>query len=256
LKGNRPTITDNQELILFSEVDGVCPNCPRVLMGDKNQRKIKNYEIAHIYPLNPTAEELVELKDVEKLSSDPNHLDNLICLCIACHNKFDNPRTRSEYNALVAKKKFIIKKSKEKSIWIDSTLENEIDEIILFLTTEEFNFDDQDILNYNPKTIDEKTDSTITELTKRKIHNNVQDYFKQVKNKFVEIEKVQPLTTETISTQIKAHYLKIRKQDPTKTQKEIFDAMVEWLNKQTQQKSKESSEIIISYFIQNCEIFE
>lgn len=256
MKENRPQITDNQELLLFSEVDGVCPNCPNVLMYDKNGRKNKNYEIAHIYPLNPKPEEVKVLKDAVKLSIDPNHLDNLICLCLACHNKFDNPRTLEEYEDLLEKKKCLIKRFKEKSIWIDTILEKEIEEIINFLASEDFIFGNEDILNYDPKTIDNKTDSTITELTKRKIHRNVQDYFKQVKNKFIELDMVQPLTTETISTQIKSHYLKLRKQDASKTQKEIFDAMVEWLNKLTHQNSNDSSEIIISYFIQNCEIFE
>ena len=67
MKENRPQITDNQELLLFSEVDGVCPNCPNVLMYDKNGRKNKNYEIAHIYPLNPKPEEVKVLKDAGKV---------------------------------------------------------------------------------------------------------------------------------------------------------------------------------------------
>lgn len=255
MKAHRPSITDNQELLLFAEVDGVCPNCPNVLMYDKKGRKNKNYEIAHIYPLNPKPEELITLKNVVKLNNDPNHLDNLICLCVKCHNEYDNPRTLEEYNELVRKKQELIRKFKEKSIWIDTTLEQEIDEIINFLSNEEFQFD-QDILEYDPKAIDEKINNTITETTKRKIHRNVQDYFKQVKNKFIELDMSQPGTTETISTQMKSHYLRLKKQDISKTQKELFDGMVDWLYKITHEKSKDSSEIIISYFIQNCEIFE
>jgi hypothetical protein len=61
------------------------------------------------------------------------------------------------------------------------------------------------------------------------------------------------MTTEIISSQIKTHYLLLKQQGGN--QKEIFEAMVSWLQKQTKQDNREASEIIISYFIQNCEIF-
>ena len=250
-KGN----TKNNEFLLFAEVDGFCPLCPKNLIFDKKGQKNRNFEIAHIYPLNPTKEELLILKDLVKLNDDPNHSDNLICLCNECHNKFDNPRTLDEYNNLVQIKKEIINSTKEKSLWFNTTIETEIEEIIDFLSDEDLSFD-TDILSYDPKTIEEKTNSSITFTKKRKIHRNVEDYFFHIKNKFIEIEKLKPNTTDLISIQIKTHYLKLKKLDQTKNQKEIFDAMVSWLNKLTKQKSNESTEIIISYFIQNCEIFE
>ena len=252
---NRKTISPYNELLLFAEVDGVCPSCPSFLIADKKGRKRKEYQIAHIYPLNPKPEEKIILKDVEKLNEDVNHPDNLICLCLKCHNEFDNPRTLEEYYKMIGIKKDLIRIHREKSIWTSSNIENEINEIINFLANEDFDFN-TDILNYNPKTIDEKTDLTISKLTKRKIHQNVQGYFNEVKYKFKNLDKIQPLTTETISTQIKQHYLLLRKNDSDKSQKEIFEAMVEWLNKRTNNKSFESCEIIISYFVQNCEIFE
>jgi HNH endonuclease len=256
MSDSRKKISENNQLILFAEVEGVCPNCPNLLMYDKNGRKEKKYEIAHIYPLNPKPDELVLLKDEERLSKDPNHNDNLICLCVDCHTKFDKPRTVEEYRSLFAKKKNLIRRNKEKSIWINTGLEAEISKIIDLLSQKEFDTSLPDKLSYDPKTIDEKTDDTITYLTKRNIHRNVQDYYHSIKLKFIELDKITPLTTETISSQIKSHYLALRKQNKEIDQKEIFDAMVTWLDKNTNQQSKEASEIIVSYFIQNCEIFE
>ena len=62
-----------------------------------------------------------------------------------------------------------------------------------------------------------------------------------------------PMTTEIISSQMKTHYLLLKQQG--NNQKDIFDAMVNWLQKQTKNDNREACEIIISYFIQNCEIF-
>src|SRR5690606_7803795 len=119
------------------------------------------------------------------------------------HTIFDKPRTLSEYRDLVAKKKRLIKRTTEKTLWSDTKIENDISEIIEMISKEDFDLSKEDLLNYNPKEIDDKTDDTITILTKRKIHSNVRDYFHIVKSKFIELDKITPLTTETISTQIK-----------------------------------------------------
>jgi len=256
MQENRIDPSENQKLLLFAEVDGVCPNCPNLLMYEKAKRNYKRFEIAHIYPLNPTELELELLKDEEKLDSNPNSLNNLICLCVDCHTKFDKPRTVNEYRSLVAKKKKLINKNKSKEIWSNTGLESEIFEIINLLSNEDFEFKAEDILSYDPKTIDSKTDDTITYLTKRNIHRNVQDYYVLIKNKFSELDMIAPLTTETISSQIRTHYLSLAKQEADRDQKDIFDGMVAWLTKWTNQTTNEASEIVISYFIQNCEIFE
>lgn len=256
MKDNRIKPTENQKLLLFAEVNGVCPTCPNQLIYEKNKKNYKRFEIAHIYPLNPTKPEFELLKKEEKLDSDPNSLHNLICLCVDCHTKFDKPRTVEEYKNLVSIKKKLINRNKEKEIWNNTNLEKEIFDIIELLSDEDLDFNSDDILNYDPKTIDNKTNNSITFLTKRTIHRNVQDYYSLINNKFKEIDKIIPLTTETISCQIRTHYLSLSKQQIDRSQKDIFDGMVIWLSKKTNQQSNEASEIVISYFIQNCEIFE
>lgn len=248
---DRREIQPNEQLILHSEVNGVCPLCPTILMYEKNGRNQKGFEIAHIYPLNPLPKEVKLLKSEEKLNLDLDHSDNLICLCNPCHKKYDKDKTVEEYRELLKKKKDIVKRKKEQEIWSKTSVEKQIFEIIELLVYQDFEFEDN--LEYSPKTIDDKTNETITVLTKRKIHQNVQDYFFKISSKFKEIDFVEPMTTEIISSQIKTHYLLLKKQGTN--QKEIFEAMVTWLQKQTKQDTREASEIIISYFIQNCEIF-
>lgn len=247
----RRKITPNELLILHSEVDGVCPLCPTTLIYEKNGKNQKGFEVAHIYPLNPLPKEIILLKNEEKLNSDSDHSDNLICLCNPCHKRYDKDKTVEEYRELVKKKKDILKRKKEQEIWAKTSIEKEIFEIIELLVYQDLEFEDN--LEYNPKTIDDKSNESITVLTKRKIHKNVQDYFYKISSKFKELDFLKPMTTEIISSQIKTHFLLLKSQG--NNQKEIFEAMVSWLQKQTKQDSREASEIIISYFIQNCEIF-
>src|ERR1700754_3090759 len=97
------------EVSLCTEVNQACPNCGSALFISKGGKRWRNYEIAHIYPLNPTAAEIQLLKGEKRLSSDPNHEDNLMPLCFSCHNIFDNPKTITGYRDLVKKKEDIIR---------------------------------------------------------------------------------------------------------------------------------------------------
>ncbi len=252
---NRTTFTPNQNIILFNEVDGVCPMpmCSDELMYEKAKSKQKNYEIAHIYPLNAKPDEEKMLENEEKLNEDLNHLDNLICLCVGCHTKFDKPRTLDGYREMVTLKKGILLKNKERGNWKNSDLTHDIYAILDFLSTNENLFTDISIIEYEPKTIDDKTNSTITKLIKRKIKSNVEDYYHIIKVKFKEIDSLKPLTTEILSSQIKSYFLKMSQQ--YSNQADIFNALVDWIQIKTNQPSREASEIIISYFIQNCEVF-
>ena len=251
---NRNTPSDNNQLILFNQVDWICPVCFSTLIYEKNQKKYKKYEIAHIYPLNITEEEKVVLKDVEKLNEDLNHIDNLICLCKDCHTKFDKPRTLNEYNEMVERKKVLIRKWREKE-FSESKLEQNLIDLIDFLSNSwavidlEFNK-----LTYNPKTIDKKMEFNDNSLLKNKIKYNVGNYFLLIKAKFKEKEQINPLITDKISLQIKSFYLEMLEIHQW-SQSEIFNAIVDWISKKSWLDSSEASEIMVSYFIQNCEIF-
>ncbi|CAB5497358.1 hypothetical protein THERMOS_656, partial [Bathymodiolus thermophilus thioautotrophic gill symbiont] len=147
----RRKILQNEQLILHSEVNGVCPLCPTVLIYEKNGNNQKGFEIAHIYPLNPLPKEKTLLKNEKKLNSNSDHGDNLICLCFPCHKKYDNNKTVEEYRELVKKKEDILKRKKEQEIWSKTSIEKEIFEIIELLVDQNLVFEDN--LEYSPKTI-------------------------------------------------------------------------------------------------------
>ena len=44
--------------------------------------------------------------------------------------------------------------------------------------------------------------------------------------------------------------------DKTTNKEYIFNAMVDWIMKNTGSQSKAACEIVISFFIQNCEVFD
>lgn len=43
--------------------------------------------------------------------------------------------------------------------------------------------------------------------------------------------------------------------DVTSDKSKIFDYIVNWVKTKTSTQSKEACEIVVSYFVQNCEVF-
>lgn len=159
-----PTFTPALILALCAQVEQQCPNCPNPLFRRKGGRSYREFEIAHIYPLHPKPDEVILLKDEERLSADPNHEHNLIPLCFSCHNIYDNPKTIEGYRDLVAKKKEIIAEQGKIEIFHQHTLEEEITKVINSLLSNTLSVDND--LTYEAKKVDEKINGSMRPLTK------------------------------------------------------------------------------------------
>ena len=83
MSNKRKSFSRAQHIALVTQVNRICPLCDTLLSYVKNGKSYNKYEIAHIYPLNPNADEIQLLKDEERLSEDLNHEYNLIPLCMS-----------------------------------------------------------------------------------------------------------------------------------------------------------------------------
>ena len=248
----RPTISKPLEVALCAQVDSSCPNCAKPLFKRKGKAMYREYEIAHIYPLHPTAIELELLKGLEQLSADPNHEHNLIPLCFSCHNIYDNPKTVEGYLALVEKKKDLIKKSEQQEIFQQYHLEQEIIEVINSLLNDDADFGEP--VSLEAKTIDAKLNSTIKPLTKKKIKGNVASFYLFVRERFAEMERLSPSKAILIAQQVKSFYMK--QKSLSLSQQEIFQNTVSWIRSKFNNTSQEAAEVIAAFYVQNCELFE
>lgn len=247
----RKGFSENINILLVGEVSAKCPKCRKPLMYEKANRSNKKYELAHIYPLNPKPNELELLKDEFRLHEDVDHPDNLIALCILCHTEFDNPRTVESYREMVALKQSIMERNRQSKLMDDYAIENEIAKIIDALE----DISDEDVeLSLEPKELSSKIDHTMSRLTTNRIKENVSNYFSFVRKKLQLVEAESPDSSTMLSLQIKTYYLLQKKE--TQNQQVIFRNIVDWIRHRSGSDSNEASEIIASFFIQNCEIFE
>ncbi|HEM7896581.1 TPA: HNH endonuclease [Burkholderia cenocepacia] len=248
----RPTIGTAFELGLCAEVNQICPNCGRPLFTSNKGRRYRNYEIAHIYPLNPTSGEVDLLKNERKLSADPNHEDNLIPLCYDCHNIFDNPKTVENYRELVDTKLALIKRRQQSVVFSQFQIEQDIVNIIDSLSSDNVQFDVAPTLE--AKRVDDKLADGVSPFVRQKIKNDVISFYIFIRDRFADLERSDPGKAMLIAMQVKTFY---QKQKLTLSNKqEIFDSVVEWVTVKHPATSSQVAEAIAAFYVQNCELFE
>lgn len=253
MKNRRVNYNEAQQTALVSQVDRVCPLCAEALFYEKKKRTYKDYELAHIYPLNPTVDEAELLKNEERLSEDVNDEKNIIPLCRECHGKFDRPRTVEEYRKLLLIKKKLIARTSQELIWKEYNLEDQISEVISALYSDP-NLDPFYEIDFTPKAVDDKLDDSISRLTRRKIKNNVSDYYLFIKDCFHQLDQKELDLSEAIACQVKSYYIKQKRMGVS--QQEAYENIVAWFNVKTNPKTSDATEILVSFYIQNCEVFE
>jgi len=253
-QSKRKQYGEAQNVALTTQVGSACPLCDKPLFYKKNGKSYKSYDIAHIYPLKPTQAEIDLLKNEERLGEDVNDEDNLIPLCKGCHGKFDKPRTVEEYRQLVDLKKHYIARSGLEALRSEYHIETDIRAVVEALYEETFVEPSHIEIGFEPSTVDQKVDDTISKPTVRKIKNNVGDYYTLIKTHFSEIDKSQPNFSEMVSLQVKTYFLK--QQGLGYDKQAIFDNLVSWVNAKTKPKSIDAAEILVSFFVQNCEVFQ
>ncbi|MEX1257372.1 MAG: ABC-three component system protein [Gemmatimonadota bacterium] len=250
---NRKGLKPADELALLTQVGGRCPLCSKRLFYKKRGRRYKDYDTAHIYPLNPTLLEQAELQTAPRLSTDPNDPDNLIPLCKTCHGRFDKPRTLEEYVTLADLKEDFLRAAAMRDLQIEYPIEVEIRRVLAGLAVSLTGEVDTD-LNYDPQKVDRKLDDTMPGPTRRKIQHAVNDYFVGVRNYFKELERDSPGSSELIFAQVRTFYLS---QKPIAlTQGEVFASVVDWMARQEASATRDAAEAVAAFFVQNCEVFE
>ena len=149
-------------------------------------------------------------------------------------------------------KKKLLQDSQIKDNYISFNIEDDIATIIERLNS----VDIEEIgvpLSLTSLKVDEKANDTLPFILKRTIKNNVVDYFEFVQKEFLDIDRVTPYKFSTIAAQIKGFYCKCMQIN--NNQEVVYYALVDWLDEKTNHYSKSACEILVAFFVQDCEVF-
>ncbi len=249
----RTTVSPNAEMQHYLEVDGLCPLCGEPLMVEKRGKLNKNYQIAHIYPNSPTEHQRTVLNGVERLGASCEDFENKIALCRDCHALYDANTTKEEYLKILNIKKSLLaaestkvsiatKDIEEELILIIETLSSATDEKIL-----------EQALKYKGIKIAKKVENEY-HLLRRKIESNVYTYYGIIKENMRNLSDENKLNFDLVASEVRTVYLKAKEFTNDKVM--IFESLVQWLQTKMFQASRESCEAMISFFVQNCEVFD
>lgn len=235
INGLLPELKQRYGTRLLVESKGLCPNdnCCRPLYIDVNGQTDMNYEITQINPDLP-ADSFV----------------NLISLCPDCSKKYLIAKDNEQMKRLAEIKKQLISEAEIVEVLATTKVEDGVERVLRKLS-------DTPItslipLNYDPVKIRQKILPNNRVLyIKAKAY--VTEYYPTVHGIFQQLSKERRLRFDPFCMQIRMNYMNLR--DKGITQPEIFEALVEWLASNTNDR-KDLCEVVISYFVQKCEVFD
>lgn len=249
----RLPITENIDLLHVQEVEGYCPLCGANILVKKGKRVNKQYQIAHIYPNSPSVSQEKELMGLERLGHDCESFDNKIVLCKNCHGYYDDHTTKEEYLKILDIKKKLLEIGNARDYIASYEIEEELIDIIDKILLVKDDVLNKVELKYKGIKISKKIDDS-NSLLRRKIERNVSLYYGFIKEAFQNMEDEGKKKFNLIAAEFNTAFLKSSSESEDK--QVIFDVLVSWVNSKVSSKSHDACEIIVSFFVQNCEVFD
>ncbi len=230
-----PSLKEQYGAVLVAEERSVCPNdgCSAPLFVNVGGKLGPNFEVVRIDPSVPG-----------------DKAENMIALCPSCYSRFQTGRTDVQIQRLKQIKKDLVDDYEAKEAGASQRIEDGIRRVLEKIPKISPPADVD--LNYDPVELRQKitTDNLMLYL---KVKTNVNIYNSAVEEAFFELNAERILRFKTFCTQVKLIYLNFA--DKGWSQDKIFEKMVDWLQNATNE-DRNSCEVIISYFIRKCEVFD
>lgn len=252
-KLRRANVNETVKMSLLCEVQGNCPLCRRALVVKKDNKNVRVFDVAHIYPLHATEHEVKILTGEELLSADVDCEENFIALCKECHKIYDTQKTVSEYKQLVEIKKAINKVKVLSETWDKQTLHADIS-----LVAEKVgSLDETEIieteLSYKALKLNQKKDSSLGLINEMKISQFIIKFFVPIREALRYLEMQEKAKSAFICSQVRSYYILLYMQEFNQSQ--IFEKICDWFMINTGISDRSKAEVLVSFFIQNCEVY-
>lgn len=219
---------------LVTEV-GNCPNdgCTRSLYVRNNNQLEMVYDVAVIDPALPD-----------------DNTDNLIAMCPTCCARYNTGRTPDSIRRMKSIKKILLDTCDAHEITADQTVQEGI-RFVIERIPQLPKLDNVD-LNYDPVPVRRKIETSNDMLySKAKSHVNI--YYLAVNDVFMDLSTEGRLRFDPFCRQVRNTYLGLK--DQGYDQDTIYFHLTKWLH-ETTNGNWNACEIVISYFIQKCEVFD
>lgn len=228
-----------EDINLLLEFDCRCPNCNELLIQPLLGATYKNYDVFSIFS---DKDDQVELE---------------IPLCQSCYKKLTLLKDKNIEDKLIKIKENALfnKEIRQQINNIDIT-----DQIVSVLenlkSIDESELEKDTPLSLSALTINEKIPVETSFLLNQIVTSNVVRYYIFIKEQFAAMDNTQVDRFTLIATTVRLTYLNLAKSKYSFEQ--IFESLSNWLLSKTciSKEYLPSCMIIISFFVQNCEVFK
>jgi hypothetical protein len=217
---------------LLAEADNFCPICGRRLIAVRNSQSVPVYEVSLIDKTkDPTPENL--------LAMCPN--------CAANYQMDDNPKLQKELEA----KKSVLSTHEQS---IETLEELPLEAGITGVVTRIKKLKEKDLAEaaLDPKDLTKKIDPTVDIALYISVRTYVTTYFNKINQIMINLDKKNLIDYEEVQDQMKGIYRRLSKAKKSKA--EIFNEISRKIQRVTLQEDI-YCQIVVSYFIQRCEVF-
>ena len=239
---------DYSDIPLLSEVNNECPLCRSPLVKTIKGNSVRKYGIARIYPEGLEPDQAAEFRAARIPAKRLDSNDNKIALCSDCVEAYEADPELVEYVHLYDLKKEYVHSYSVRQEIAEMGLEDEIRDIVSLLSGLQCTGGlcqlEMGALRIDQKILPENA------ILKHSIQDDVLTYYRFIEEAFSEIGNF-----DLIASEIKLTYEKL--ENCCVSQDEVVDELANWILKNSNLTAKHllACRIIVSFFVQNCEVF-
>lgn len=255
MKAKRDSYSEDEHSILYAETGGCCPLCMMPILFQKkgSKKPSKGYEVAHIYPLNPTQSQAKALVGYP-VPHEINALENVIALCPTCHTKYDKDFKLDELIKLRKIKDGYLSDAEAKFTVSQHTIQEEVYEILDAIAA--FDSDETALppTSFDISTVDRKLKTGMSPLQKREIKVNAINFYVRIRDHIRRLEQQDQASIRILQNQVNSYYLTMNRRNP-ENKDLVFNYVAQWISAKTN-KPILAAKVLTSFFVQNCEVFD
>lgn len=248
-------IVSSDNIHLLAQSNYKCPldGAPLWRKKSGSDQYIYSFQIVKIYPDDLPLDLRIYFEEIQPEPRSLDSMDNRIALCKKCAERYISDPTPEMYKKLLECKNHIIIKQKNERISAESSVEDEIVDIIRAIANLDGSTELEpftDVLRIKEKVRPENY------LLGESIQDDVVKYYPFIQEQFSILDGAGNTSFDVIRSEVKVCYKKY--EQAGLTQQEIYEALIDWLIgiKGMSDKYKLAAGVIISFFVQNCAVFQ
>ncbi len=239
------------DLYLLAECALKRPVCGRKLVYEKKGIPFCRYRAVPIFPYGLENAERVPFEEKREAPERLDSAGNRIMLCCDCAEVYQRRTTPDEYLKMCMVKDGLRDAYHVQQAIDAKDIETEIEEVLMELSS----------LRGVPAGRKQKLDFHAVRdkipdedfMLREKILWYVANYYEYIEELFRQKELEGTLRYKKVRNEVSDCFESLNRMDYSRSQ--IFSHMVQWLLEHTEGQKREACEAVISFFVQNCEVF-